>query len=112
MKQIITPKIFRKLLILSFLIIGLFFVGSSNRQSQTAYAAPCCNECEANEAICFSPGHGGYSSYWECAEAYDIFDCYSNCVQCGGGGNCGLPCSGSFCESGWGCGFCIQGTCQ
>src|SRR5687767_4831196 len=117
MKQIIRSRILGKFLILSILTAGLIFVISSSNQTQSVLAAPCCSQCEADENICFSEGHGGYPSYWECAEAYQIYDCYSTCINCvgGGGTSCGNSCQYDFQCLGQGttyCGFCIQNICQ
>ena len=71
-----------RLMIMSVLIVCVLLITPSNKTLQTVLAAPCCEECDANEEICLQPDHGGYSSYLECANAYRIHQCRMSCVFC------------------------------
>ena len=105
MKEIITMKILRKVLILTFLIAGLVFIASSNKTTESVYARMCCYDCEYHiqsviENTC-TPGdyqceaNVRYEYRW-CTNHCD----YSSCqIYCGDTGACpvGLSCNGQYC---------------
>jgi hypothetical protein len=109
MKQILTSKLFRKVLTLAFLLISLGFVISSNKTVQPVYAAPCCEECDAQLSYCLEE-----CTTSACRRACfeDNNNCSSHCVMCGGGGGGGCLTS-SDCPyiQGYGFGYCVGGNC-
>lgn len=90
MKQIFTSKILRKVVILSFLLVGLMFVVSTSENVQTAQAARCCSECPGGgdplvaEENCYNQCGGYNSCFYTCRDR--AFSCYATCSFCGGGG--------------------------
>jgi hypothetical protein len=89
MKKIFTSKILRKVAILSFLIVGLVFVVSSDN-TQTVQAAPCCSSCpgggdvEEMDMICYNQCGGFNTCFYNCRN--QAMNCYRVCVSCSGGG--------------------------
>ena len=79
------PKLLRialRLTILSVLVVGLLLTISGNEPSQTVHAAQCCEDCLENQQVCMQPDNGGYSSYKECADAYQVHQCLVSCGFC------------------------------
>lgn len=112
MKQIFTSKILRKVVILSFLVVGLMFVISSDN-SQTAHAAPCCSSCPgggdpiAAEEACFASCGGFNTCFYTCRDR--AFRCYGTCIHCGGGGGFDECQFDTQCPPG---NFCVNNQCQ
>ena len=84
MKQIITSRIFRKILVLSFLLAGLGFTIFSNNTTKSVNAmAPGCCVCQEVENWCFAnSGYPGapYSTVQECMKAHGLGNCWYNCI--------------------------------
>lgn len=114
MKRILTSKILRKVMILSFLLVGLVFVVSGDNVQSADASAKCCYDCPgggdpfAAEAGC-ATGCGGDTNpcFYSCMSAVD--GCYATChINCSGGG----PQSCQFdtqCQPG---SFCINNYCS
>lgn len=89
MKRILTPKILQKVVILSILLVGLFFVASGDTV-QTVEAARCCSECPgggdpvAGEEACYFQCGGFNTCYNNCRNS--VYSCYAHCSFCSGGG--------------------------
>ena len=100
MKRIVTSKILRKVMILSFLVAGLVFVVTSEN-AQPVQAARCCSECPgggdpiAAEEECFASCGGFNSCFYTCRNR--AYSCYGTCIHCGGGGHCGVCYSSQDC---------------
>ncbi len=110
MKDALTFKIMRKVLILAFLVIGFVFVVSSDNTTQPVRAWICCEDCDVPPGGEVSPhdyctAHCGASSgtcYDQCRTG--IAFCWQHCNICDG-----TECSGGYeCYSG----ICINGLCQ
>ena len=88
MKQILTSKMLRKLLILSCLIIGLVFVtSSSNATTQVAAAANCYSDYDICAAIC-DIINGQQNCYTDCMFKYAMCE---NAAWTGTSGSGGPP---------------------
>jgi hypothetical protein len=110
MKQIITPTILRKIFILSFLIVGLVFVVSTDKTTEPVFASECCENCPVPpgslisiEDYCTSEcGASSGSCYTYCRNR--AYNCWSHCdMDCSGGGmgqRCGPT---GYCPVGWVC---------
>lgn len=95
MKTIVTYKMMRKCLILVFMIVGLFFVASSNKFTQQVGASECCENCTGYgdqnlvENYCTADFYACifiYSSSY-CSNEYDkcldnANHCYTYCTYC------------------------------
>lgn len=105
MKTTLTSKILRKALVLAFLIVGLVFVASSGKTSQTVLAAPCCSECQPRYEDCVAgcpEGGAGSSCRNICNNSRN--SCNSNCDMSCGGGSTGSACNTDFdCPEGCTC---------
>ena len=77
MKTIVVSKIVRKVLILTFLVIGLVFIASSNKTAQPVQAAYCCETCDGRRAECYAQG----GSYTYCNNRWT--SCVGQCTYCG-----------------------------
>lgn len=81
MKQVFTSKLLRKMLILSILTAGLFFVVSNDVQK--VQARPCCSECPGGgdpieaEYACYIQCGGYNSCYYSCRDS--AYACYAIC---------------------------------
>lgn len=109
MKQIFTSKILRKVLILTFLIIGLVFVESNNKITESVQAAECCESCPVppgDSILNYCTAECGSSSgtcYTFCYN--NARNCQRHCVSCGGGSggqcvtdnDCIYRCDGGYC---------------
>lgn len=112
MKPIFTSQILRKVVMLSFLVVGLIFVVSSDNV-QTAHAAKCCLDCPgggdpfAAEAGCAAGcGSDTNTCFYNCMSAVDA--CYATChINCSGGGAQSCQFS-TQCQPG---SFCINNFC-
>ncbi len=99
-------KLVRRIALLAILMgcLGFLVFSDYNRE---VLAAPCCSSCDPDYDDCIYSGNP--ASY--CRNVRN--SCYRNCVECGGGGNCGASCTYDYeCGGGYGCEFCIQGSCQ
>lgn len=112
MKQILTSKALRKLLILSCLVVGLVIVAASDN-TQSVMARPCCQSCpgespsEMADACADQTGSTSGPSYDECI--YNGTRCWNSCYYCGTG-------TGPECSSNSDCNYpyyaCIGGYCS
>jgi hypothetical protein len=80
MKKILAAKLVQRMLVLSFLCVAFVFVMSSSQPTQASNVLQCCYSCEAAEAMCDEPNHGGYPSYAACMNGYMVWFCYSHCT--------------------------------
>ncbi len=111
MKEVLTPKLLRRVLILSFLILGLVFVVSNNRVVEPVGAWICCSACPVVPGSEVSPydycaaqcGSNSGGCYDACLQ--DVWFCWQHCNICDGTG-CSYD---SDCFAG---GYCIGGLCQ
>lgn len=106
MKQLITPKILSRVLILCVMLGGLIYVTTS---SQTVLAAPCCQECDATHSTCLANCNGNSACIQQCNQ--DNFRCIRHCIMCDSGPACGEGGSwDAWCQS-WGYSTCSGGYC-
>lgn len=116
MKEIVTPKILRKFLILTLLLGCFVFVVSSEQMTQNVQAAPCCESCPgAGDPIdfvfgcangCFLQFPGNTPAQQQCTDdcVLEGLQCYSNCVFCFSGSGPYEGCNfTSDCPIGWYC---------
>lgn len=99
MKQVLTSKLLRKVLILAFLITSLLFVASSERTAKLVYAAPCCEQCDPDELNACLAGCTTFACRRNCINN----SCEANCVTCGGGGGGGGEACPGGCPIGYFC---------
>ena len=85
MKQILTSKMLRKLLILSCLLVGLVIVASTG--NQTVEAARCCSTCPGGgdpiqaEENCYNQCGDYNACFYTCRD--QAFACYATCsISC------------------------------
>ena len=113
MKQIFTPKILRKILILGFLFAGLAFAISSERTSETAQASLCCRDCPAWDTkepdLYCEDQCGSMSGYCYNSFLTRAYNCYATCDFCSGGGNPRTCEFDTQCQPGE---FCVNNICQ
>ena len=79
------PKLRRialRLMIMSVFVVCILLSVASDKTPQIVHAARCCEKCLENQQICMQPDHGGYSSYLECANAYQVHQCLVSCTFC------------------------------
>lgn len=105
MKTTISFKLVRKCLILVVMILGLVFVVSSDRFTEPAIAAECCEQCPGGGDPGLAEDGCGTACYYICGSSpsgcfqdcfdnctYEASQCYSHCNYCnsetGGGGFC------------------------
>ncbi len=91
MKKILISKIFRRMLILSILVIGLAFVTFSNESTQSVMARPCCEDCAPDYDSCMMAANGDPDGEYYCA--YYRNSCQHWCITCNYGGN---GCDGDY----------------
>jgi len=77
MKQLMTARILRKVMVLAFLLVGLVFVTLSEK-TPPVIAAPCCEGCDYTYFQCLQT-----SSYTYCQNQFR--SCVGQCTYCGNG---------------------------
>jgi hypothetical protein len=105
MKQIFTSRILRKVVMLSFLVVGLAFVVSSGDNAQPVRAAaPCCSECpgagdmEMGDQYCLDQCGGFNTCFYNCRNG--VVGCNAYCVDCNNNTQCGACYADWQCASG------------
>jgi hypothetical protein len=88
----------KRLSILAILVLCLGFLTFTPGTTESAYAAPCCNDCPippsevdpTPQEVCAAQcGASSGSCYNSCLNS--VYSCWAHCVNCGGGGgNCGV----------------------
>ena len=79
MKQIIMSKLFRKVLILCFLCLGVFFLTFGDKV-QPVLADVCCDDCAEYEQQCEQHfKEWGYGTIHNCNVQTGVYTCYYQC---------------------------------
>ena len=103
MKQLITPKILSRILVLCFMIAGAVYVTSFD--TQQVLAAPCCQECDQYHADCLAGCNGNSACIQSCNQQNN--NCIRHCIMCDNGPGCTED---WFCQM-WGYSSCSGGYC-
>lgn len=110
MKQVLMSKLLRRVLILALLLTTLVFAAAGDSTVRPVYAAPCCQECDAQLSECLSSCS---TSPCRLACFEENNDCSSHCIMCGsppGGAACvtsaDCPWSATYGE-----GTCVNNNC-
>lgn len=77
MKTILMSRISRKVLILTFLLVGLVFVGSSGSVQQAA-PVRCCEDCAHDRSVPYGDDEAAYS-YCTAQCGASSGTCFNNC---------------------------------
>ena len=124
MKKMIDYKLMRKFLVLTFLVLGLIFIASNDRYTQSVEAIRCCESCDGDgdsniaENNCYydayfgggcGPGISPPQCYSDCMG--EVNYCYSHCTYCNSSSGPGGGCmSTSDCPINYFCG--ANNTCE
>ena len=108
----IRNSLFRRLLVLGFLLGALVLFSNIVDQTATVRAAPCCEDCEEGLYQCLDtcgalPSEEQSGCYAQCFQANN--NCISPCITCGAPIGSATECDWSYHSTSTG--YCWEATC-